>query len=111
MSVYDGKRLPISAFKLDVERMRQGWYSDKYFINIVRLLTDLRRRAIASADVTPDLPDLDVDLAQRRHRRHRGRDAVVHRGASRSRVVVGVDKALAMLQTCTGYFDDAGTWS
>ena len=36
MSVFDRRRLPPSVFKLDVERMRQGWYSDKYFMNIAR---------------------------------------------------------------------------
>ena len=41
MSIFDGKRLPPETFKLDVERMRRGWYSDKYFYNIVGLLTSL----------------------------------------------------------------------
>ena len=49
MSVFDRRRLPPSVFKLDVERMRQGWYSDKYFINIARTLAELAGRAIASA--------------------------------------------------------------
>jgi nicotinate phosphoribosyltransferase len=31
MSIFDGKRLTSDAFKLDIERMRAGWYSDKYF--------------------------------------------------------------------------------
>ena len=41
MSVFDGRRLLPSVFKLDVERMRDGWYSDKYFINITRMLATL----------------------------------------------------------------------
>ena len=41
MSVFDRRRLPPELFKLDVDRMRQGWYSDKYFINITRMLAAL----------------------------------------------------------------------
>ena len=41
MSIFDGKRLTNETFKLDVERMRRGWYSDKYFENINRMLTVL----------------------------------------------------------------------
>ena len=29
MSIFDNKRLTNKTFKLDIERMRQGWYSDK----------------------------------------------------------------------------------
>ena len=35
MSIGDGKRLDPSVFKLDFERMRRGWYSDAYFINVL----------------------------------------------------------------------------
>jgi nicotinate phosphoribosyltransferase len=41
MSVFDRQRLDNSAFKLDVERMRRGWYTDKYFVNIAQMLTEL----------------------------------------------------------------------
>ena len=37
MSIFDGKRLTNETFKLDIERMRRGWYSDKYFENINRM--------------------------------------------------------------------------
>jgi len=38
MSIFDGKRLTNETFKLDIERMRTGWYSDKYFENITAML-------------------------------------------------------------------------
>ncbi len=38
MSLFDGKRLTDKTFKLDTERMKQGWYSDKYFVNILLML-------------------------------------------------------------------------
>lgn len=107
MSVFDRRRLPASVFKLDVERMRRGWYSDGYFINIADTLRELARRgyrfggqapALASAGLdlsTVDVGSLEVEVQWFTRRQP-------------SSVVVGVDKALAMLAECTGYFDDAG---
>ncbi len=109
MSAFDGKRLPISTFKLDVERMRQGWYSDKYFYNIVYVLTELARQGYRFGGVSPDLSDIAIDLANVAI----GDLEVEMQWFTRRQpfsIVVGVDKALAMLQTCTGHFDDAGAW-
>lgn len=39
MSLFNQERLTNEVFKLDVERMRQGWYSDKYFANILAMLS------------------------------------------------------------------------
>ena len=41
MSLFDQIRLTNETFKLDIERMRRGWYSDKYFENIGRMLSTL----------------------------------------------------------------------
>jgi len=107
MSIFDRRRLPAAVFKLDVERMRQGWYSDKYFINIALTLEELHRQgyrfggeapALQAAHVDPalvDVGDIEVEM-QWFPRRHP------------ASVVVGVDKALAMLRECTGYFDGQG---
>jgi nicotinate phosphoribosyltransferase len=46
-----------------MERMREGWYSDKYFINIARTLAELAARGYRFGGTAPDLSDLDVDLA------------------------------------------------
>jgi nicotinate phosphoribosyltransferase len=93
------------VFKLDAERMRAGWYSDKYFENIVGMLTDLARRGygfgghstrLASAGIAArgtDIGNIEVEM----------------QGFTRRQpfsVVAGVDKALSMLQCCTGYYDD-----
>jgi len=43
MSIFDQKRLTNATFKLDIERMRKGWYTDKYFTNIMRMLEVLAR--------------------------------------------------------------------
>jgi nicotinate phosphoribosyltransferase len=109
MTVFDRRRLPPSVFKLDMDRMRQGWYSDKYFINIARTLAELSLQGYRFGGSAPDLSDLDVDLQN------------VDVGAievemqwfprrAPSCVVVGVDKALAILRDGTGYFDEQGRW-
>ena len=107
MSVFDRRRLPASVFKLDVDRMREGWYSDKYFINIARTLSELAALGYRFGGSAPDLSDLDVDLRNV----DVGSIEVEMQWFPRrqpSCVVVGVDKALAMLAECTGYFDEAG---
>jgi nicotinate phosphoribosyltransferase len=107
MSVFDRRRLPPSVFKLDVERMRQGWYSDKYFINIAKTLAELAAQGYRFGGSAPDLSDLEVDLRNV----DVGSIEVEMQWFPRrapSCVVVGVDKALAMLQEGTGYFDDRG---
>jgi nicotinate phosphoribosyltransferase len=107
MSVFDRRRLPPSVFKLDVERMRQGWYSDKYFINIARTLAELAAQGYRFGGSAPDLSDLDVDLRSV----DVGSIEVEMQWFPRRQpgcVVVGVDKALAMLAECTGYFDEQG---
>jgi len=107
MSVFDGQRLASAVFKLDVDRMRQGWYSDKYFINIGRTLAELAATgyrfggaAPGGFDVGPSLHEIDV-----------GGVEVEMQWFPRRRpscVVVGVDKALAMLREATGYTDESG---
>ena len=107
MTVFDRRRLPPSVFKLDVERMRQGWYSDKYFINIARTLAELAAAGYRFGGTAPDLSDLEVDLANV----DVGQVEVEMQWFPRrppSCVVVGVDKALAILREGTGYFDEGG---
>jgi len=107
MSIFDGKRLTNATFKLDAERMRAGWYSDKYFENIVGMLTDLARRKygfggestrLAAAGVAArgtDIGNIEVEMQWFTRRQPFS-------------VIAGVDKALSMLQCCTGYIDKAG---
>jgi nicotinate phosphoribosyltransferase len=107
MTTFDRRRLPPSVFKLDVERMRQGWYSDKYFINIARTLSQLAVHGYRFGGSHPALADLDVDVRNV----DVGSIEVEMQWFPRrlpSCVVVGVDKALAMLRECTGYFDEGG---
>jgi nicotinate phosphoribosyltransferase len=102
MSIFDQKRLTDETFKLDIERMRQGWYSDKYFENIIRMLTVMAGEKYTYEGQLHDLPegtrvnDIDVgnmEVEMQWFTRRKGRT-----------VVVGVDKALSMLRHCTGYW-------
>ena len=104
MSIFDGKRLTNEAFKLDIERMRKGWYSDKYFENINHMLTALSAEGYIYSGQYPNLPEGlspegiavgDIEVEMQWFTRRVG-----------DSIVVGVDKALTMLRHCTGYFDD-----
>lgn len=104
MSRFDGKRLTNRTFKLDVERMRQAWYSDKYFWNIADTLGKLANKSyrfqgqsavltrlgIAPQDV--DVGNMEVELQIFTRRKPEA-------------VVCGIDKALTMLRHATGYFE------
>jgi nicotinate phosphoribosyltransferase len=107
MSIFDNRRLTNDTFKLDAERMRGGWYSDKYFENIVGMLADLARRAyrfggssvrLVAAGIDPrgvDIGGIEVEMQWFTRR-------------APFSVVAGVDKALAILECCTGYYDEDG---
>jgi nicotinate phosphoribosyltransferase len=103
MSVFDHQRLTNDNFKLDIERMRKGWYTDKYFSNIAQMLTVMARRnqpyqgsghnllqGVSPEGIFPG--DLEVEMQW--FTRRPGKT-----------IVVGVDKALTMLKHCSGYFD------
>lgn len=102
MSIFDGKRLTNEALKLDVERMRRGWYSDKYFENITAMLAACAASGCRYTGHYPnlrgvdlsgvDVGDLEVEMQWFTRR-------------SGATVVVGVDKALAMLRHCAGYLE------
>ncbi len=106
MSIFNGSRLPLHTFKLDVERMRKGWYSDKYFYNTVEVLRTLANRGYrySNQHVQKDgslagisIGDIEVEMQWFTRRKPYS-------------VVAGVDKALAILQTCTGFYREDGLW-
>ena len=103
MSIFDNKRLTNETFKLDIERMRRGWYSDKYFENIGRMLAALASEGYVysgqyhnlPANVSPDnIAVGDIEVEMQWFTRRVG-----------NTVVVGVDKSLEMLRHCTGYWE------
>jgi len=103
MSIFDKTRLTNETFKLDIERMCRGWYSDKYFENIGRMLTALSAEGYTYSGQNHNLPmDVspeniavgDIEVEMQWFTRRVG-----------STIVVGVDKALEMLRHCTGYWE------
>src|SRR6185503_20143091 len=102
MSIFNSKRLTNTTFKLDIERMRQGWYSDKYFVNIAQTLQVLADNNYRFTGHAPTLNKLGLDPASLATG-----DIEVEMQVFTRRpraLIAGVDKALSMLRHCTGYF-------
>lgn len=105
MSIFNGSRLTNSTFKLDIDRMRRGWYSDKYFENVSTMFALLNEQGYRLQMGDLNLPGLDqaslpmgdiqVEMQWFTRRTPRA-------------LVAGVDKALSMLYHCAGIFDAAG---
>ncbi len=103
MSFFDNKRLTNETFKLDIDRMRRGWYSDKYFENINQMLAALSREGYTYSGQYPNLPPAfsdegiaagDIEVEMQWFTRRLG-----------TSIVVGVDKSLVMLKHSTGFFE------
>jgi nicotinate phosphoribosyltransferase len=104
MSIFDSKRLDNSIFKLDIERMRQAWYTDKYFSNITMMLEKLNFEKYHFVGDTLRLPNSfqqktidtgNIEVEMQWFTRRTGET-----------IVVGIDKALAMIRHCTGYWQN-----
>ncbi|MGE5631206.1 MAG: hypothetical protein ACM3TR_08945 [Caulobacteraceae bacterium] len=106
MSIFNGKRLPEEIFKIDSQRMRKGWYSDAYFSNTVKILKELSNENyvyegdsdLKSLDCfNVNIGDIEVEMQFFTRRKPFS-------------IAAGVDEALAILEECTGYFDEKGNF-
>ena len=111
MTIFNRQRLDNRVFKLDVERMRRAWYSDKYFENVHRMLGALAASGYRYDGQYPR--DIGMDVSAGSAELAAGLDvgniAVEMQVFTRRKgptIIVGVDKALAMIRHCTGYFED-----
>jgi len=104
MSIFNLKRLDNQTFKLDIERMRKGWYTDKYFTNITIMLDNLTREQYVFTGDKTRLPDSlkeveisngDIEVEMQWFTRRFGET-----------IIVGIDKAITMLKHCTGYWEN-----
>ncbi|HLE29246.1 MAG TPA: nicotinate phosphoribosyltransferase [Anaerolineales bacterium] len=102
MTIFDRKRLTNATFKLDVERMRLGWYSDKYFENIGAMLRQLSAEGYRYVGPAPHLPAGDPAGVETGEMHVEMQWFTRRPGAT---VVVGVDKAIEMLRYGAGYFE------
>ncbi len=102
MSLFNGERLTAETLALDWEGIRRGVYSDKYFVNIAALLTELSRRGYTyqgedgrpPAGAARDLPIGEAHVEMQWFTRRPG-----------VTVVAGVDVALAILRQATGTWE------
>lgn len=93
MSIFDGERLPTDIFQIDKERMRRGWYSDVYFRNISKILTRLSEEGYRFKD--EDIGNLKVEMQVFPRRKP-------------FCILGGIDEALALLKSATGYQNQDG---
>ena len=103
MTVFDHQRLNNAILRLDVEGLRRGDYSDKYFANVVRVLEGSSAAGYKFAGNSPrSLPVDPSDVAIG--------DLVVEAQIFTRRapyaLIAGVDVVLAMLRHATGYYED-----
>ncbi|KUO77033.1 MAG: nicotinate phosphoribosyltransferase, partial [Clostridia bacterium BRH_c25] len=106
MSIFNGKRLQKETFRIDSERMRIGWYSDAYFPNTVRILKELSKENYVFEGKS-DIKDIDCTDVRNGDIRVEMQFFTRRKPFS---IVAGVDEALAILQECTGYFDEEGSF-
>lgn len=76
-------RLDPGTFRLPVERIRDGWYSDAYFVSTKRLLEDEGRH-----------PHVLVQVFQKQES-----------------LLGGIDEAIAILKLCSGRREADGSWT
>ena len=110
MSIFDHKRLKTDQFVIDVDGLRRGIYSDRYFANIVQIFSALEKEGYQYNGANPrkinggiGLPIGDVVV-----------EAQIFNRRSPMALIAGVDVALSQLHHATGYFDDnyqfVSTW-
>jgi nicotinate phosphoribosyltransferase len=82
MTATEGQRLDPSVFRLPVERIRSGYYSDVYFVTTKRLLEEQNHR-----------PRVLMQVFQKQ-----------------DSLLGGIDEAIAVLKLGAGHEDAAGEW-
>lgn len=106
MSIFNNQRIGKEQFNLDVEGIRRSWYTDDYFTNTVSVLeklanSDYRFMGQAKLDKTVNTfinnGDIVVEIQYFTRRKPFS-------------VVAGVDECLAILEECTGYYDEMGVF-
>jgi nicotinate phosphoribosyltransferase len=115
MTVFDHQRLTNATLRLDVEGLRRGDYSDKYFENVVRVLEGASADGYRFAGHSPrtlphDPSSVEVgDLVV---------EAQIFTRRAPYALIAGIDVALAMIRHVSGYYEDSArkerfveTWS
>lgn len=111
MSIFNGKRLTNETFKLDIERMQRGWYSDAYFENISIMLNALHAQGYT---FQADSPRFNAEENAKYRNFPMGDIEVEMQWFTRRKpftLIGGVDKALAMVYHCAGYPNQDGSFT
>ena len=102
MTTFDHHRISHHKIKLDKDGLRRGFYSDKYFENVVHVLEGIHAAGYRFAGHSPR--NLPVDPSQTAIG-----DLVVEAQYFNRRalyaLVAGIDAALAIVRAATGYFE------
>lgn len=93
MTIFNGERLESDLFQLDRERMAAGWYSDVYFRNIARILTELSKEGYQFKE--QDIGNIEVEMQ-------------IFPRRQPYCILGGIDEALSILKTATGYKNQDG---
>jgi nicotinate phosphoribosyltransferase len=101
MTIFNHQRLTNAKIKLDVEGLRRGLYTDKYFENVVRIMQSLREAGYTFAGRSPRT--VPVDVSQVKVSELIVEAQIFNRRAPAA-LVAGVDVALAMLRHVAGYY-------
>ncbi len=107
MTLFDHQRLTNDVMKLDIEKLRQGYYSDKYFENIVGVMRGASAAGYRYAGSRPRaLPDdlRAVSISDQLV------EAQVFTRRSPYALVAGIDAALVMIRHVSGS-DEGGQFS
>ncbi len=106
MTWYNKKRLSVDTFKMTddiIDKLRNGWYSDEYFNNTIRVLKMRSENKVPFGECPHDL-DRVVDVSKEVN----GDVHVEMQFFTRRKpfsVIAGVDEALAILEVATGYYE------
>lgn len=98
MTQFDHQRLTNATLGLDFERIRRGYYSDRYFENVEQVLRGASAEGYryAQEGAGPLVGDLEVE-------------AQVFTRRAPYALIAGLDVALALLRHATGFFQQ-GEW-
>jgi nicotinate phosphoribosyltransferase len=91
MTLFDHQRLTNAVFQLDLDRLRRGYYSDRYFENVEQVLRGASAEGYryGAGEVRPLVGDLQVE-------------AQIFTRRAPYALVAGIDVALALLRHATG---------
>jgi nicotinate phosphoribosyltransferase len=96
-------------FGLDYEKIRKGWYTDKYFVNAANILSELIREGYKFAGDSQELEQQGLPVSAVEVG---GLEVEMQLFTRREpfSLVAGTDRAIAMYRNCAGHWDENGNF-